>query len=234
MPKIEIIPAVLPRSLNDLGAHLARIRGVSTKVQIDIVGGGFFTRNRTWPFRDSASFKKIIREESGLPYWTEFDLEFDLMVDNPKELSLQLVGLHASRIIIHARRPGAYAAARLLGGSNEGDTRPPLVDVGIALPADAAIEELDEFEGVYDFVQVMGIAQVGYQGKPLDPRALALIEKLRARFPQTIIQVDGGVKKENAISLVRAGANRLIAGSAIFATKDPEVAYKELYTKVNG
>lgn len=230
---IEIIPAVLPRSLHDLSAHFALIRGVSRKVQVDIVGGGFFTLSRTWPFRDSGSLQKIIKEEKGLPYWTEFDVEMDLMVDKPQSLALTFVRLGTARIIVHASRQGAREAAQALADYDD-DDRPFPVGVGIALGVNEPLDLLEPFEHLMDFVQVMGIAKVGAQGRPFEPHTVHVVERLRRRYPQLEIQVDGGVSLKNARALAQAGANRLIAGSAIFGAKNPADALKALYTEANG
>ena len=104
---VEIIPAILPKSLADLKAHLERIRGVSRKVQIDLVGGGFFTWNRSWPYRDRASFTRMLTEEKELPYWTEFDVEVDLMVKGAKDIALAFVGLHVAPPLFHPHLPPA-------------------------------------------------------------------------------------------------------------------------------
>jgi ribulose-phosphate 3-epimerase len=230
---VEIIPAILPRSLKDLKSHLERIRGVSRKVQVDIVGGGFFTFNRTWPFRDRRSYEKILKEEQGLPHWTEFDTEVDLMVDNPKELALQFVRLRTTRVIVHAARPGAFAAAQALADYDD-DDHPFPVGVGVALGVEDPLDLLEPYEHLLDFVQVMGIAKVGYQGRSFDERALTAVARLRRRYRDMAIQVDGGVSLKNARALVAAGATSLIAGSAVFGAKDTSVALKALYTEANG
>ena len=80
----------------------------------------------------------------------------------------------------------------------------------------------------------MGIGRVGRQGEPFEPHSLALIERLRKRYPDLTIQVDGGVTMETARSLVQAGANRLVVGHAIFTADNPEEAYNALYTEANG
>jgi pentose-5-phosphate-3-epimerase len=229
---VEVVPAVLPRSLKDLSTHLARLRGISRKVQVDIVGGGFFTFNRSWPFRDHKSFEKILKEEKGLPYWTDFDVEMDLMVDNPKELALTFVRLRTARIIVHASRPGVLEAAQMLADYDD-DDRPFPVGVGVALGINDPLDILEPYEHLMDFVQVMGIAKVGYQGSAFDERALPLIARLRRRYPSMEIQVDGGVAP-HVRELVRAGASRLIVGSAIVHAKNPGEVYKKLYTEANG
>lgn len=230
---VEIIPAILPKSLADLTRHLERIRGVSRKVQIDLVGGGFFTFNRSWPYRDHASFARILKQEKALPYWTEFDMEVDLMVKNAKEMALAFVRLHAARAIVHVRYPGALEAVQALSDYDD-DEEPFPIGVGVALPAYGKPDEVEPFHHLMDFVQVMGIKKVGYQGRPFDERALSLVSALRQKYPELTIQVDGGVSLKTVRTLAKAGATRLIAGSAIFGAKDPAAALKALYTEANG
>jgi len=64
----------------------------------------------------------------------------------------------------------------------------------------------------------------GFGGQAFIPSALDKITSLRKRIDElglkTVIEVDGGVKAENAVSLINAGADILVAGSAIFGKKD--------------
>jgi pentose-5-phosphate-3-epimerase len=64
----EIIPAILPRDLDDLVGHLEEVRGVARLVQIDVVDGRF-APTRTWPYEDRASFEDILSEEQWMPLW---------------------------------------------------------------------------------------------------------------------------------------------------------------------
>lgn len=90
------------------------------------------------------------------------------------------------------------------------------VEVGLGIALDTPIAKLDSLAPLGDFIQTMGIAVLGHQGEPFDPRALARVRELRERFPSHPISVDGGVEIDNARALVEAGASRLVAGSAIF------------------
>ena len=229
---IEIIPAVLPKNFKDLEEHLALVRGAAKQVQIDAVDGRF-VRNRTWPYRDSASFQKIVKEEHGLPFWEEIDFQFDLMIENPHERVMDFVRAGATHVIIHAASPGAVEALRTLIDLKDEDYGGFSVRTGVAIMPESQPEILEPFEGLYDFVQVMGIAKIGYQGEPFDKRALYLVERLHQRYPALPIQVDGGVSLENARTLAAAGASRLVAGSAIFNTKDPKQALAELAAEAN-
>ncbi|HEY5383271.1 MAG TPA: ribulose-phosphate 3-epimerase, partial [Candidatus Paceibacterota bacterium] len=89
------------------------------------------------------------------------------------------------------------------------------------------------FEAQFDYVQVMGIAKVGFQGEPFDKRALYLVERLRQRYPELPLQVDGAVTLENIALLVKAGANRLVVGHDIWDSSDPLEEIKKLKAEAN-
>ncbi len=221
-----IIPAILPKSFTDLKQHLVQMQGVAPLVQVDVVDG-IFAPTKTWPYTGGDEFEKIVAQDEGLPFWEDIDFQFDLMLANPKDEMERFVQTGAASVIVHAMSPGAKEALVLLQESR------PIVSVGVAFLPSAAVADVQAFEGLYDFVQVMGIAEVGSQGKPFDTQTLFLVAALRAARPELLIQIDGGVSLSNAEALVQAGANRLVVGSAIFGAKDPVDAYKALYTRVN-
>lgn len=229
--KIEIIPAVLPRSWKELEEGLERVRGMTRRVQIDVVDGDF-AHGKTWPYKDGDKFAAIVEQEHGLPFWEELDFEFDLMVADPAEAFMDYVHAGASRVVVHAASSTAVHAAQQLIDLNE-ESGAFSVQVGVALGAHQSPDDLEPFESQYDFVQVMGIDTVGKQGEPFSQKALFLLERLRHRYPLLPLQVDGGVRLDNVQQLVAAGATRLIAGSAIFGAPDAAAAYKELYNRAN-
>jgi len=230
---IEIIPAILPKSFKQLEEQAGLVHGFARRVQIDVVDGKF-AHTTTWPYKDRETFEKIIAEEHGLPFWQDFDFEFDLMIENPHEKVKEFVQAGASHIIIHAHAAGAVEALRYLAELRQGDDGGFIVETGLALLPNMQPDVLDSFDTLFDYVQVMGIDHEGKQGQPFDEHAVVLVERLRRRYPELAIQVDGSVNTETAPALVRAGANRLIVGSAIFGADDPGAAYKALYTLVNG
>ncbi len=229
--KVEIIPAVLPQSFKDLEEHLALVRGVAKHVQIDVVDGRY-AKHKTWPYRDTESFKKIVEAEHGLPFWDELDFQFDLMIEHPELQLKDFLAAGATQIVVHAHAPGAVEAVQLVVDRRD-EMGTFAVQAGVALGAQAQPDELEPFEAQFDFVQVMGIDHEGKQGEPFDERALFLVERLRNRYPELPLQVDGSVTVDDAAKLAQAGANRLVVGHAIFGAKDPVAAYKELYNIVN-
>lgn len=228
---IEIIPAVLPKKFTDLKESLERVVSATHTVQVDVVDG-VFAPNKTWPYGDEDRFEKICIGDEGLPFWDEFDFQFDLMLVHPEGHVQKYIDAGATSIVIHAKSEGAGEALSLLKHINQGLGEGFQVEVGVAVQPSASTLDLERFQGQYDFVQVMGIEKVGFQGEKFDDKALLLIEQLRHHYPTLLLQVDGAVSLKDIRSLVAAGANRLVVGSAIFTTTDAKRALLELRAAV--
>lgn len=224
MTVVDVVPAILPRTFSHLEEDLSCMQNVASFIQVDIVDG-IFAPGKTWPYIGGDEFEKIRLQERGLPFWEDFDFQFDLMVAHPTQEIMRFVEVGASSVVVHAANKEAVEALRL--------ARQVDVLLGLALLPDASVETLLPFAGLYDFVQVMGIAQVGAQGRPFDERTIALVEALRVAYPDLRIQVDGGVSLANCRPLATAGANCLVVGSAIFGSSNPASMYKVLYDKTN-
>ncbi len=227
---VEILPAVLVKDFKELKADIERLRGVSKRVQIDAVDG-VYARGRTWPYRDSATFEKIVKDEGGLPDWDKMDFEFDLMVAEPLGELMKYVYAGASSIIIHAASSGSPSALQKLVDLRE-ESGAFRLRAGLALRAVDQPDILEEFEAQYDFVQIMGIDLEGRQGEEFDRRALYLLERLHRRYPALPLQVDGGTAT-HVRELAAAGASHIVVGSALLRAKDPAAEYKRLYTEAN-
>jgi len=211
--KIQIIPAILPHDFAELSEKVEQIQGFAKMVQVDICDG-HFVPSFTWPYKKhDDSFERIIHEDDGLPGWKDLEYEFDLMVDHPEKVIDEWVSAGASRIIIHAEAKGDVAGAiESLQGR---------VEIGVALNMETPLKEIFDSrfkiqEGHVQFIQLMGIDNVGYQGQKFDEKVVGRIKEARLLFPGLPISVDGGISLENARSLADAGADRLIVGSAIF------------------
>ncbi len=194
MKKTDIVPALLVHSVEALESQLASLANKAPLVQVDLVG------------------KNYLQYEEEMPLWQQFDFEFDLMTaDARHDAEVAVTTLGASRIVVHADLPCAQEALDFLQPYRQGDFK---VEVGVGLPYDASVTMLEQFDGQYDYVQVMGIAKIGVQGQPFDVRALETVEVLHEAYPELLIQVDGGVKPENVQSIFDAGAKRVAVGSA--------------------
>lgn len=211
-PMIEIIPAVLPKTFAELEDGLATLAGVSREVQIDLVG------------------RNVLAEHDQLAHGQDFDFEIDIMLPMPHHELDAILAYGPSRIIIHAQNEHAHEALEQLQSLRDGNY--PVL-TGVALMPTVSPEVLEEFTGLYDFVQVMGIDRVGAQGQPFNPAAVELVRRLRAIHPTLPLQVDGHAAGHEQ-ELVAAGVDRLVVGAAIIAAADPKAAFKEIYNKANG
>lgn len=220
---IQIIPAILPTDFEDLRTRLAQVRKLAPFVQVDICDGEFVP-SVTWPYGDPGSFAKILSEDEGFPFWEDFQFEFDLMVARPEEVVQDWIDAGASRIIIHNK------STEKLGEILDQLER-SFVESGVALQIDEDPKVLAPYIEKIDFIQCMGIARIGHQAEPFDEKVVHKIKEVRALFPDIIISVDGGVNFDTAEILGKAGANRLVSGSAIFNTSNPEKAIESLKEK---
>ena len=96
------------------------------------------------------------------------------------------------------------------------------IEVGVAIGPDESLEFADELIRNTDFVQIMGIQNIGNQGESFDESVFAQIENLRAKYPNVILSIDGGVNLDNAKRLKDAGVDRLVSGSTIFGSENKE------------
>lgn len=233
---IEIIPAIMPRNYNDLTEKMGLFAGVVPLVQIDIMDGKFVP-NRTWPYNPGDQhFVKISREEEGMPEWETIDFEVDLMIKNPEDVVEKWVMVGAQRIIIHCEGINPVRADGRIRPTSNGasfdkirDIVPKgIIELGIALNPSTPLSSIEPYLDRVDFVQCMGIAQIGFQGEPFDERVIEQIRSLRELAPTMPISVDGAVNFETAGMLAKAGATRLVSGSAILKSGDVSNAVIEL------
>ena len=162
-----------------------------------------------------------------MPFWDSIDYEFDLMVKNAHEQFEFFVRLGAKRIIFHIEAEGEIATFKEFLEGLDMYTRDN-VQIGIALNTTTPIEILSPVILSVDFVQCMGIEHIGTQGEPFDDRVLTQVSSLRETYPELIISVDGSVNEHTAPLLVKAGANRLVVGSALMRSYDVRATIHEL------
>lgn len=212
---VEILPAIIPKNIEDLKEKLALVRGLVPAVQVDILDGSFVPGKRSWPFHtpDKEYFKKLLVQEEGLPFWEDFYFEADLMIAEPENRIEDFIFAGFSRLIVHLESTKNMGA--IIAKAKELD-----IEIGIAINIDTQMEHLEEWIERVDVVQCMGIAEIGAQGEPFDPRVVEKIREVRALSSDIIISIDGGVALENASFLVGAGADRLVSGSALFESED--------------
>jgi ribulose-phosphate 3-epimerase len=231
---IEIIPAIMPDSYEDLSEKASSVLGVVPLAQIDIMDG-VFVKSKSWPYRsagviEEAHFLAMSKQDETLPYFDELDYEIDLMISEPEKHIDEWLPLGASRLIFHIesiKDIDTFFAHDIFkeGARDIGGQR--VIEVGLAIDPSTPLETIEPYMSKIDFVQCMGIAKIGYQGEPFDERVLDHLNTLRVAYPNTPLSVDGGVSFETAPLLKAAGATRLVSGSAIFGSENIEEAVTE-------
>ena len=102
---------------------------------------------------------------------------------------------------------------------------------GVALNPHTPVHLLENIINDIDLVLIMSV-NPGFGGQHFIPRSLDKIRQTREMInhykAHALIEVDGGITLENAASILDAGANVLVAGSSVFASKDPEATISAL------
>lgn len=217
---VEIIPAIMPKNIDDLKQHVSRVYDLVPLVQVDLCDGNF-VQKMTWPFHesDTQSLEDILNEREGMPYWDQVYFELDIMAYDAMENFENYVRMGPRRIIFHLEAMKDKDEFKDFLEGIDLYTR-EIIEIGIAINTTTPIEEIFPYVSLCDFVQCMGIAKIGMQGEPFDERVLEHIGTLREKYPDVVIAVDGGVNGATAEALVEKGANRLVMGSAIFESND--------------
>ena len=218
---VEVIPAIIAKDYEELKNEIALVRGIAKFVQIDICDG-VFVKNITWPFLGSGfddHFQKILNGEEGMPFWEDIDFELDLMVANAVENFDLYTKLGAKRIIFHLEAVGNIEEFKnFLEGVDI--YIKDSIQMGVAINPSTSLEQLFPLIAQVDFVQCMGNDKIGYHGVELDEKIYEKIKILREKYPDISIAVDIGVNERTVPILVKAGATKLVAGSAIFNSSD--------------
>ncbi len=211
---IELAPSILSADF----AHLAdQIRsateGGGTLVHVDIMDGHFVPNITIGP-----PVVKSLRKVTELP------LDCHLMIENPDQYIPEFVeagadwisvhqeaSRHLHRTLQHIRSHGALAG----------------VVINPATPVDMLGEVLD----IVDYVLVMSV-NPGFGGQKFIPAAVHKIRRLAeiraSRGLNYRIEVDGGIALDTVAEVVRAGAEILVAGNAVFGHGDPKINAQKL------
>lgn len=216
---IEVIPAIMPRNFKDLKEKVEKVSNYVSSVQLDLMDGKF-VKEKTWPYfsYSDEDFAFLLKEQEGLPFWNKIDYEIDFMSSTPEADVFDWIKIGARRAIIHFESTGEFEKLVSEIRSEFGNPKenPLSPEIGIASSNSTPFSDWEKLIELVDFIQVMGIDRIGYQGEAFDERAIDRIKTLRSKFKELIISVDGGVNRETAPRLVESGANRLVSGSFIF------------------
>jgi ribulose-phosphate 3-epimerase len=213
-----IEPSIYAADFSRLGEQLRSLLDAGARVFHFDIGDGHFIPQITIGAVVLRSIAELVHERGGV-------LDCHLMVEHPERHFESLREAGGDSVTFHVEVADDVqriaAQARKLG-----------LGVGIAFNPETEVERAAAAADGMDLALCMSI-HPGLSGQTFMPDALGRIEKLRSLLPETVfVQVDGGVSAENAGGLRDAGADLLVAGSAIFWQSDPGAAYLALTGQV--
>lgn len=198
----EIAPSILAADFNRLGESIHQLEKAEIKyLHIDVMDG-MFVPSISFGMPVIAS----IRKESSL----FFDVH--LMIEEPARYYDEFVKAGADGITIHAE------ACKDLEKSIQELKKYP-VKVAVSIKPDTSVEAIEKYLPELDMVLVMSV-EPGFGGQKLIPSTLEKVEQLKTireeRGLSYLIEIDGGVNRENIKQVVQRGTDVVVAGTAVF------------------
>lgn len=209
---MKIAPSILSADFAALGEAIARVEGAGAdQLHIDVMDGHFVPNLTIGP-----PVIESIKKRTRLP------LDVHLMIEEPERHVDTYARAGADLLTVHVE--ACTHLQRTLAQIREAGAR-----AGAALNPSTLPEALEYVFDDLDLILVMSV-NPGFGGQSFIPTAYAKLRRLRALLPgrQIELSVDGGVSRGNAAALAQAGAEVLVAGSAIFGAADPAEAVRAL------
>jgi ribulose-phosphate 3-epimerase len=209
-----LAPSILSADFARLGEEIAAsARGGAGLVHVDVMDGHFVPNITLGP-----PVVRSIRKATALP------LDVHLMIENADryldafiDAGANWISLH-QEAVTHLQRAVAHLKQRG-------------IKAGVVLNPATPIGTLEEILPELDYVLIMSV-NPGFGGQKFLPGSVEKIRRLRAQVVErglhTLIEVDGGVDTSNARVLVQAGAEILVAGTAVFGEGDPQAAARRM------
>jgi ribulose-phosphate 3-epimerase len=211
---VEVEPSLYAADFSRLGEQVTYLLNAGARVMHFDIGDGHFVEPITIGPVVLKSIAPLVHGAGGL-------VDCHLMVDNPERHIPQVAKAGGDSVTFHVEAcddvPALLALAREHG-----------LGVGVAFNPETDIEEGVEAAADADVALCMSI-HPGYSGREFMPEALERLRELRKLLPEEVfVQVDGGITHDNARDVHEAGADLLVAGSAIFDREDLPRSYLRL------
>jgi len=211
---IELAPSILSADFARLAEQVrAASEGGGTVIHVDVMDGHFVPNLTVGP-----PLVKSLRKATDLP------LDCHLMIENPDQFIPEFVEAGADWISVH--QEACRHLNRTLHLIRSHDAQAGVV-INPATPVDTLTEVLE----IVDYVLVMSV-NPGFGGQKFIPETVHKIRHLADLRSQRglnyRIEVDGGIALATVAEVVRAGAEILVAGNAVFGQGDPKTNAQKL------
>ncbi len=215
---VEVEPSIYAADFSRLGVQLGALVEAGARVFHFDAGDGHFIPEITIGPVVLTSISPLVHAWGGV-------LDCHLMVEQPERHFESVAQAGGDSVTFHVEACSDPAGAITRARSLE-------LGVGIAFSPDTPVEEAAAAAEGADLVLCMSI-HPGYSGQTFMPEAASRIAQLRTLLPEmTRVQVDGGINADTARLARKAGADLLVAGSAVFWHDDLAGAYIALAESV--
>lgn len=213
----EIAPSILSADFTRLGEEIEAIkRGGATVLHFDVMDGQFVPN-----ITIGLPVLKSVRQS------TDMTIDCHLMIEQPSRYAAEFVKTGANMVSVHVEAD-VHLQRTLSSIRDEGG------QAGIAINPATSLAALEEGLPYADFILLMSV-NPGFGGQKYIPTMTDKLRRLRAMIDErglaTRIEIDGGIDASNIGKIVEAGAEIIVAGSAVFGGGKPTEAVKELIDK---
>ena len=208
--KIKVSPSILASDFSKLGEEVAAIaKAGADYIHVDVMDGHFVPNISMGP-----SIVKSVRNKTSIPF------DVHLMIDPIEPYIDDFIKAGADIISIHPEANDNIEKCIDKIKSNN-------VKAGLAINPDTNWEVVIPFLDKLDIIVVMSV-HPGFGGQKFIPSALEKLKLLRKKIDETHphieLEIDGGVNFDNIESILKAGANVIVAGTTTFTGGEKEYA----------
>ena len=204
--KVKLAPSILSADFARLGEQVAEVtRAGADYIHIDVMDG-HFVPNITVGAPVVASVRS----------WTSLPLDVHLMIEHPERHISDFVASGADIITVHVE--ACTHLHRTIESIKQMGKK-----AGVALNPATPLNSIEEILPYVDLTLIMSV-NPGFGGQSFIPETLSKITRLRKMLDEgkfnAELEVDGGITIDNAVSIVKAGANVLVVGNSVFKAKE--------------